>query len=133
MKRSAVAALLAALCCAQGAQAEAPLKLLVWINGAVGIIGDEGNPANLMYFGVIGAALVGALVARFEARAMSRAMAVATGCMLLVTMIAFAGGLGATEPPGRGGILALNLFFALLWGSSAWMFRKTAQGQAVGS
>ena len=27
--------------------------LLFWVNAAVGIIGDEGNPANLMYIGVL--------------------------------------------------------------------------------
>jgi len=100
--------------------------LLVWINGAVGIIGDEGNPANLMYFCVIGTAVVGAIVARFEASAVSRAMVVAAGCQLLVTMIALAAGLGANEPPGPIGILALNLAFVSLWATSALSFRKAA-------
>src|SRR3712207_1770656 len=27
--------------------------ILIWINLAVGIVGSEGNPANLMYFGVL--------------------------------------------------------------------------------
>src|SRR3954471_21303967 len=40
--------------------------LLVWINLAVGIIGNENNPLNLMFFGVIAAALVGGIVARFK-------------------------------------------------------------------
>ncbi|MED5621672.1 maltose/maltodextrin ABC transporter substrate-binding protein MalE [Ideonella sp. BN130291] len=39
MKRPALAALLAALCCAHGAHAQAPLKLLVWINGDKGYTG----------------------------------------------------------------------------------------------
>jgi len=101
--------------------------LLVWINGAVGIIGKEGNPANLMYFCVIGAALAGAIVARFEARGMARAMAVASACQFLVTTIALAAGLGATEPPGPIGILALNLLFVSLWAASAMLFRRAAK------
>ena len=38
--------------------------LLVWVNLAVGFLGDEGNPANLMFLGVIGVAVAGSLVAR---------------------------------------------------------------------
>ena len=47
--------------------------LLVWINLAVGIIGDEGNPANLMFGGVLVVGVIGALVARFRAPGMARA------------------------------------------------------------
>jgi len=41
--------------------------LLVWINGAVGIIGNEDNPANLMYGGVLAVGIIGAMIARFQA------------------------------------------------------------------
>lgn len=47
--------------------------LLVWINGAVGIIGDD-NPANLMYFGVLAIGFIGAIVARLKPRKMARVM-----------------------------------------------------------
>ncbi len=45
--------------------------LLIWINGAVGVIGDENNPANLMFVGVILVGIVGAALARFAARGMA--------------------------------------------------------------
>ena len=48
--------------------------LLVWVNGAVGIIGAEGNDANLMFFGVLATGLIGALLARFRPVGMSRAV-----------------------------------------------------------
>src|SRR5512139_3937877 len=38
--------------------------ILIWVNGAVGIIGSENNPANLLYAGVLAVGLVGAVVAR---------------------------------------------------------------------
>jgi hypothetical protein len=98
--------------------------LLIWINGAVGIIGDEDNPANLMYGGVLAAALIGAIVARFRPAGMVRAMLVAASAQALIAAIASIGGLGASEPPGPLGILALNGFFVLLWLFSAAMFRK---------
>src|SRR5688572_14590172 len=38
--------------------------ILVWINLAVGIIGSEDNPANLMYGGVLAVAIAGAKIGR---------------------------------------------------------------------
>lgn len=51
--------------------------LTIWVNGAVGMIGSEGNPYNLLFGGVLLLALGGAILARFEAAGMARAMVVA--------------------------------------------------------
>jgi hypothetical protein len=48
--------------------------LLVWVNGAVGIIGSENNAANLMYGGVLAIAIIGALIARFRPQGVARTM-----------------------------------------------------------
>jgi hypothetical protein len=101
--------------------------LLVWINGAVGIIGSEGNPANFMFLVVIAIAIAGAIVARFEAPGMARAMSVAAAAEALVGLIALAWRLGASEPPGMVGVLVLINFFALLWLLAAWLFRRAAR------
>ena len=47
---------------------------LVWANLAVGIIGNEGNPVNLAYFGVLAVGFIGALIARLKPRGMARAL-----------------------------------------------------------
>jgi hypothetical protein len=98
--------------------------LLVWINAAVGIIGSEDNPANLMFLVVILVAATGAVVARFEARGMALAMTLAAAAETLVGIIAFAYRLGANEPPFFPGVLILIGFFALTWLLSAWLFRE---------
>ena len=49
--------------------------MLVWINLAVGIIGSEDNPANLMYGGVLAVGVAGAVAARFRPGGMARALA----------------------------------------------------------
>jgi hypothetical protein len=100
--------------------------LLVWVNGAVGIIGDEGNGANLMFLGVIAVALAGSIVARFRAGGMARAMAVAASAEALVAVPVVALGLGASEPPGLAGILVLIGGFTAMWAGSALLFRKAA-------
>lgn len=47
---------------------------LLWVNGAVGIIGSEKNPINILYFGVIAVGIVGALIARFQSKGMAYTM-----------------------------------------------------------
>ena len=98
--------------------------LLVWINGAVGIIGSEDNSANLMFMIVILMAIAGAIAARFEAAGMARAMFVAAGAETLIAVIVVANQLGATEPPGFPGVPILVLAFAGMWGLSGFLFRQ---------
>lgn len=102
---------------------------LVWINLAVGIIGSEDNPLNLMFFGVIAAALVGSIAARFAAAGMARAMTIAASLQGLIGLAVFLLDLGRGEPPGTVGLLLLIEFFAATWLLSAWCFRKAATQQ----
>ena len=104
--------------------------LLFWVNGAVGIIGNEGNHANLMYFGVIAVGIIGAFIARLEPRGMARALFVTALAQMLVPVIAL-----MIWPPqitswgaaGVGGVFVLNAFFATLFLGSAWLFRNAAR------
>ena len=50
--------------------------LTVWANLAVGMIGDEGNPYNLLFGGVIVTGLLGMVLARFQPAGMAVAMVV---------------------------------------------------------
>lgn len=98
--------------------------LLVWLNAAVGIIGSEDNPLNLLYGAVVLVALVGALAARFGARGMAHAMTAAAIAQALVGIVAITA--GANEPPGPAGLGLLNGFFVALFSGSAWLFRRAA-------
>jgi len=102
--------------------------LLIWLNGAVGIIGSEDNDANLMYGGVLAVAAIGSLIARFRPRGMALAMFAAALAMALVAGVAIIAGLGTPES-GLGEILFLTGFFAQFMLISAWLFRKAAQGE----
>ncbi len=92
--------------------------LLVWANEAVGLIGSEDNPANLMFYGVLGVGIGGAVVARFRPRAMARVMVVTALAPVLVAAIALVAGWGRPPP------LAIG-FFVVLWLVSAWLFRRS--------
>jgi hypothetical protein len=108
--------------------AVAAALLLVWINLAVGIIGNEGNPANLMYIGVLAVGIIGALIARFQPHGMARALFTTALAQALVAMIALLAGLGSPAS-GPGEILILNGFFVALFVGSAWLFRHSAREQ----
>ena len=105
--------------------------VLVWVNGAVGIIGNENNDANLMYFGVLAIGIIGALVARFRPRGMARTLFATALAQMLVAAIALFADLGPMGPTWPLDILILTLFFTALWLLSAWLFRVAARQQAL--
>src|ERR687896_1075026 len=95
--------------------------ILVWLTGAVGIIGSEDNNANLMYIGVLAVGIIGAIVARFRPHGMARAVFATALAQALVAVIALIFGLGLPwSPPVE--ILILNGFFVALFVGSA-LFR----------
>lgn len=96
--------------------------LLVWVNLAVGIIGSEGNRANLMYAGVLAVAVVGAALARFRAHGMARAMVAAAAAQALMAAVALAMGSGEALQ-----LTALTAVFVALWLASAALFHKASR------
>ncbi len=70
--------------------------ILVWVNGAVGVVGSEDNDANLMYAGVLAVGIIGALIARFQPKGMARALFATALAQVVVAMIALIAGLGST-------------------------------------
>jgi hypothetical protein len=94
--------------------------LLFMVNGAVGILGSEDNPVNLLYFGVITLALGGAIAVRFRPDAMARVMAVTAAAQVVAGLIGL-----ALFPDLRGFLLGTAMFVPL-WLLSAWLFRRAA-------
>jgi hypothetical protein len=105
--------------------------LLVWVNLAVGFLGDEGNPANLMFAGVLAVALAGSAMARFRPAGMARAMLVTAFAQGLVAAIALAAGWTSPGPHGLYEVTLGTSLFAGLWLASAGLFWKAAQGRSV--
>jgi hypothetical protein len=86
--------------------------ILVWINLAVGIIGSEDDPANLMFGGVLVVGIVGAILARFKPQGMAGALVATAAAQASVALIAVIAGLGR---PGSGALelSVLNGLFVL--------------------
>ncbi len=105
--------------------AVAAAVLLVWVNGAVGIIGNPGN-ANLMYIGVLAVGIIGALIARFQPHGMARTLFATALAQILVAVIALVFGLGSSGPNWPLDVLIATAFFATLWVGSALLFRRAS-------
>jgi hypothetical protein len=101
--------------------------ILIWLSLGVGIIGKDGDPANLMYFGVLAVEIIGAIIARLQPHGMARALFATAFAQALVAVIALITGLGLPWS-GPAEILGLNGFFIALFAGSAWLFRRAARG-----
>ena len=97
--------------------------LTVWVNLAVGMVGSEDNPYNLLFAGVLAIGLLGALFARLEARGMVRAMYATAFAQALVAAVALVAG---WDPRGA----VFSTFFAVPWLVSAALFGKAARDLA---
>ena len=100
--------------------------LLIWVNLAVGIIGEPDEPANVMYLGVPAVGIIGAIIARLRPQGMARALVATALAQALVTVIVLVRGLGAPAT-GPLEVVALNGFFIALFVGSAWLFRLAAR------
>lgn len=97
--------------------------LLIWLSLGVGIIGKDGDPANMMYFVVIAIGIIGTIISRLRPTGMARtllAMALAQGLIALIALIT---GLGLPWS-GLAEITLLNGFFIVMFVGSAWLFKR---------
>lgn len=94
------------------------LLLMTWINLAVGIIGSDDNPLNLVFAGIAALGVLGAAAVRIRAPGLSMLMG------LLCVLQACTAGLGAwAESPKS---VVISLFFAAVWLASALLFRQAS-------
>ena len=102
--------------------------LLVWINLAVGIIGSEDNPANLMYLGVLAILILGALIVRFQPQGMARvlfATALAQVVVLVIALIIWKPEITSTEALlDVLRVMGVNGFFVVMWVGSGLLFQR---------
>lgn len=92
--------------------------LIVWANGAVGMIGNEDNGYNLLFGLPILIALCGAAMTRFRAKGMSWAMLAAWAVHVAVA-------LGGGSQDSRG--MVFSLLLSSFWLVSAALFRGAAR------
>jgi hypothetical protein len=106
--------------------------VLVWLNVAVGLIGNENEPVNAAYFGVLAVGLAGALLTRLKAQGMYKVLLSMSAAQISVVALALSLGLAKTSV-GLIEILILNSIFAGAWLMSAYLFKKAAGSSLTAS
>jgi hypothetical protein len=101
--------------------------MLVWVNGAVGVIGSENNPANLMYGAVLAIALLGTALARFRAQGMAATLFAMAGAIVAIGAIAVGWNLGPDGPIWPRDVIGLTGIFTVIFALSALLFRSAAR------
>ena len=101
--------------------------LLIFVNGAVGFLGNEDNPANLMFAGVIGVAVLGSVLAGFRAAGMAWAMFAAAAAQLCVGILALALGWSSPGDAGLYEVVMGTSVFGTLWLVSGGLFRRAGE------
>lgn len=102
---------------------------LIWVNGAVGIIGSEKNEINLLYFGVIAVGIIGAIITRFQSQGMSITLFVMAFTQALIASIALITGMHQTPDSSVIEILGVNGLFVTMFLIAALWFRYVAREQ----
>lgn len=103
--------------------------LLAWLSLAVGIIGVEGDPADLMYIGVVAVLIIGAIIARSQPLEMARAMVATALAQALVVVIALIMGKHNSPVTSVFELVGVNAMFIALFLGSASLFRYSAEEQ----
>lgn len=98
------------------------LLLLIWMNMAVGVIGNERNGANLMFVAVIAIIAGGGMIARFRPRGMRLALFAAAAAQAAIGLIAVAGNMGHEDPNWPRDVIFLTLFYTGLWTVAGTLF-----------
>ena len=105
----------------------AGVLLLGWVSGAVGIIGSENQPVNLMYWAVHAALLTGALISRLSPGGMARTLFAAALVQVSVPVIALI--ISPEVSWGNAGVIGVFVFnsiFAVLFAGSGLLFLHAA-------
>lgn len=98
------------------------LLLLIWLSLGVGIIGADGDPANLMYFAVLAIGIVGAAKTRMQPTGMAYTLFAMAIAQTLIGLFALVAGLGQPYS-GPLELMLLNGFFIAMFAISGWLFR----------
>ncbi len=100
---------------------------LGWVSGAVGIIGSENNPVNLMYWAVPTVMIIGSFVSRFRSKGMSYTLFSTALVQFLVPVMALI--ISSEVSWGNAGVIGvfiINFIFVTLFAGSSWLFRQSS-------
>jgi hypothetical protein len=99
--------------------------LMVWVTGAVGIVGSERHAANGLYFLAVGVGVIGAALARFQARGTAFAAGATALATAAIGLVAVLVGWGDDAPRYPLDVLGGSFLLAAMFAASAWLFAQS--------
>lgn len=105
--------------------------LLIWINGAVGVIGTEDRDANLLYLILPVFGIAGAAASRWTGRARYLASLASAMAMVLIGGLALAFGWGEGGARWPVDVLSVTAVFTAGFLFAAWLYRQANQAEFV--
>lgn len=99
--------------------------LMVWVTGAVGIVGGERHAANGLYFLAVGVGLIAAALARFQARGMAFAVGGVAAATALIGVAAVFMGWGDDSARYPLDVLGGSFLLAAMYAAAAWLFARS--------
>lgn len=100
--------------------------LLLWVSMGVGVIGADGEPLNVIYFGVVAIWIILGAIFKFEPQGMVKALTATAMAQAIVTIVAITLKWGYPYSPALE-LLFLNGFYIALWLWSASFYRKASE------
>lgn len=100
--------------------------VLIWGNAALGIIKGEYAGANALYGGVLAILVIGGVLARFRAAAMTGVLLTAAAAQVAIGALALIAGWGAGTQGWPWQLVGLTGMYAVGWLLSAALFRRAA-------
>ena len=102
--------------------------VVIWASGAVGVIGSEDNPANLLFLGVVAVAVVGAILARFRAEGVATTLYLTAALQLALGVAALILGLGDEGVSWPVDLIGATVVFTLGWLLSGTLIAQAGRG-----
>lgn len=100
--------------------------VLIWVSGAVGIIGSEDNPANLWFLGIPLLVAIWAVAGMFRARVLMLVMFAAALAQVAIGAWAVIGNLGAEDPNWPMDAIGATVVLSIGWLLAGGLFRVAA-------
>ena len=97
--------------------------LTIWISLAVGIVGAEDNPQNIVYFGIVGMAICVAVAALGDPRSLARGMHATAAFQGLICLVHVIDGIYPA--------VMIDGFFTMTWITAGALFARAAKERAA--
>lgn len=105
--------------------------LMVWVTGAVGIVGSEQHAANGLYFLALGVGLIAAALARFRPRGMEFAVGGVAFATALIGVAAVFMGWGHEAARYPLDVLGGSFLLAAMFSAAAYLFARSARERVI--